>query len=137
MRLLLILGVVLAPSFAVAQDCAGRSDLFEVIGWSAKTHGVTGPTFVTIGLRYGGSEPIKMIEAHVTATDPLGGTLGVDEMNRDTPLTPGLAFTTSLSMRDPDRRLNRLEPGEVSFHICVYAVLRDNGVVDRFADPPG
>lgn len=139
--LALALPVAFIGSFVSARDCRNSSgDILVVKSWSAEAHT---PQFggegakITVIMENKSPTAIRMIDAKIFFDDILGRSLvnvGIDE---DASIAAGAEFTQSGSYQSYGGdigRLPQIKAEDAVVTICVTALVKEDGTVQRFDD---
>ncbi|MDX0849181.1 hypothetical protein GHK50_22505 [Sinorhizobium medicae] len=119
---------------AVAGEASAgcNKDLLNVEGWSAKSMAER-RVVVSMDLRSTAPKPIRIIEALVYFRDALDGDIGALPVERDAHIPAGGSYTRLMKSAPANfDRLLKLRKQDVETHVCVFAVLYEDGTEETF-----
>jgi hypothetical protein len=125
--LAIILGAVAGEASA---GC--NKELLNVEGWSAKPMAAR-RVEVSMDLRSAATKPIRIIEALVYFRDALDEEIGSLPVERDAHIPVGGIYTRLMRPAPAHfDRLLKLRKQDVETHVCVFAVLYEDGTKEIF-----
>lgn len=127
---LLFASVVAALAGEASAGC--NQELLNVTGWAAKA--VTDRQVeVRMDLKSTAPKPIRIIEALVYFRDALDGDVGALPVERDAHIPAGGTYTRLMKSAPVNfDRLLKLRKQDVQTHVCVFAVLYEDGTKETF-----
>lgn len=139
--LVVAIPVALIGSSAFARDCRDSSgDILVVKSWSAEAHtpqfGSDGAK-ITVVMENKSPTAIRMIDAKIFFDDILGRSLVNVGVNEDVSIAAGAEFSQSGSYQSYGGdigRLPQIKTEDAVVTICVTALVKDDGTVQRFDD---
>lgn len=126
----LLVSMIVALAGEASAGC--NQDLLHVEGWSAKSMDER-RVEVRMDLKSSAPKPIRIIEALVYFRDALDGDIGSLPVERDAHIPAGGNYTRLMKPAPAHfDRLLKLRNQDVQTHVCVFAVLYEDGTKEIF-----
>ncbi len=130
-----MLRFLLVPTIvAVAGEASAgcNQELLNVEGWSARPMAES-RVEVSMDLKSAAPKPIRIIEALVYFRDALDGDIGALPVERDAHIPAGGSYSRLMKPAPAHfDRLLKLRKQDVQTHVCVFAVLYEDGTKETF-----